>query len=282
MKSIKLLVAMLTGWLCTFSASAENDTQLIGFMETNSEWLDSADPTAAYGFYGFSPTGEGGFRALSPTGPDYAWANSGGTYANGKFYCYDVYGSWTQYTLTYRAIDATTWNVVDTKTFTYRYADKESEESQNAINIPTGIAYDPVSETIWAVTHAYSNTESCKLCRVDTETGRLIVVADLPAIRIAACDARGTLYGIGLDSKLYTIAKDGTCTEIGSTGYWPSTDSELKTGATIDFRTGKMYWSCYGFASEEDRNWNVNAINALLEINTATAETKVLFGYNAG
>lgn len=37
MKSIKLLVAMLTGWLCTFSASAENDTQLIGFMETNSE-----------------------------------------------------------------------------------------------------------------------------------------------------------------------------------------------------------------------------------------------------
>lgn len=282
MKSIKLLVAMLTGWLCMFSASAENDTQLIGFMETNSEWLDSADPTAAYGFYGFSPTGEGGFKALSPTGPNNAWANSGGTYANGKFYCYDVYGSWTQYTLTYRAIDATTWNVVDTKTFTYRYADKESEESQNALNIPTGIAYDPVSETIWAVTHAYSNTESCKLCRVDTETGRLIVVADLPAIRIAACDAQGTLYGIGLDSKLYTIAKNGTCTEIGSTGYWPSTDSELKTGATIDFRTGKMYWSCYGFASEEDRNWNVNAVNALLEINTATAETKVLFGYNAG
>lgn len=55
MRSIRLIVAMLTGWLCMFSASAENDVQLIGFMEANAEWLDSADPTAAYGFYGSVP-----------------------------------------------------------------------------------------------------------------------------------------------------------------------------------------------------------------------------------
>lgn len=205
MKSIRLLVTMLTGWLLMVSASAETSVQLIGFMETNSEWLDSSDPTAAYGFYGFSPTGEGGFKPLSPTGPDNTWANCGGTYANGKFYCYDVYGSWTNYTLTYRVIDASTWNIVDSKSFNFKYSDSTSEESVNARNIPTGIAYDPISDTIWAVTHAYSNTESVKLCRVDTETGRLIVVAELPAIRIAACDVNGNLYGIGLDSKLYTI-----------------------------------------------------------------------------
>lgn len=281
MRSIRLIVAMLTGWLCMFSASAENDVQLIGFMEANAEWLDSADPTAAYGFYGFSPTGEGGFKPLSPTGPDNTWANCGGIYVNGKFYCYDVYGSWTNYTLTYRVIDASTWNVIGSNSFNFRYSDSTSEESVNARNIPTGMAYDPITETIWAVTHAYANTESVKLCKVDTETGRLIVVADLPAIRIAACNGQGTLYGIGLDSKLYTVGSDGTCTEIGSTGFYPSTDSELKTGATIDFRTGKMYWSCYGFSSEEDRNWNRNAVNALLEIDVATAQTKVLFNYGA-
>lgn len=282
MKSIRLLVTMLTGWLLMVSASAETSVQLIGFMETNSEWLDSSDPTAAYGFYGFSPTGEGGFKPLSPTGPDNTWANCGGTYANGKFYCYNVYGSWTNYTLTYRVIDASTWNIVDSKSFNFKYSDSTSEESVNARNIPTGIAYDPISDTIWAVTHAYSNTESVKLCRVDTETGRLIVVAELPAIRIAACDVNGNLYGIGLDSKLYTIGKDGNCTEIGSTGFYPSTDSELKTGATIDFRTGKMYWSCYGFSSEEDRNWNRNSVNCLLEINVTTAESTVLFNYPSG
>lgn len=270
---------MLTGLLYVVSAKADSPVQLIGFMETNAEWLDSADPTAAYGFYGFSPDGEGGFKPLSPTGPDNTWANCGSTYVDGKFYCYDVYGSWTNYTLTYRVIDATTWNIVNTKTFNFLYSQSTSEESVNARNIPTGMAYDPVSETIWAVTHAYSNTESVKLCRVNTESGRLEVVADLPAIRIAAGDAKGNLYGIGLDSKLYLIGKDGNCTEIGSTGFYPSTDSELKTGATIDFRTGKMYWSCYGFASEEDRNWNRNAVNCLLEIDVTTAKATVLFNY---
>jgi hypothetical protein len=279
MKSIRLFVAMLTGWLCVVSTSAQTAVQLIGFMEANAEWLDSADPTAAYGFYGFTPTGEGGFKALSPTGPDNTWANCGSTYADGKFYCYDVYGSWTNYTLTYRVIDAATWNIVDTKSFNFRYSQSSSEESINARNIPTGIAYDPVTDTIWAVTHAYSNTESVKLCKVDTATGRLLVVADLPAIRIAACDANGNLYGIGLDSKLYNIGKDGECTEIGTTGFYPTTDSEIKTGATIDFRTGKMYWSCFGFPSEEDRMWNRNALNCLLEINTATAESTILFNY---
>lgn len=281
MKTFRLLVVILTGLLYVISAKAESTLQLIGFMETNEEWLDSADPTAAYGFYGFQPNGEGGFKPLSPTGPDNTWANCGSAYVDGKFYCYDVYGSWTNYTLTYRVIDASSWNITDTKSFNFRYSQSSSEESVNARNIPTGMAYDPVSETIWAVTHAYSNTESVKLCRVDTQSGRLVVVADLPAIRIAAGDARGNLYGIGLDSKLYLIGKDGECTEIGTTGFYPSTDSELKTGATIDFRTGKMYWSCYGFQSEEDRNWNVNAVNCLLEIDVATANATVLFNYPA-
>lgn len=270
---------MLAAWLNLVSVSAENPAQLIGFMTTNQEWLNSADPTAAYGFYGFEPSGEGGFKALSPTGPDNTWANSGSCYVDGKYYCYDLYGSWTSYALTYRVIDGITWNVLYTNVFKFSYSDSSSEESMNAKNVPCALAYDPVDNTIWAVTHAYSNTESVKLCKVDTATGRLIVVADLPAIRVAACDASGKLFGVGIDNKLYAIGKDGSCVEIGATGYWPTRDSEIKTGATINFRNGKMYWSFYGFASEEDRNYNRNGITALLEVDLATAKTELLFGY---
>lgn len=283
MKSIKILVAAAAGWLSLFSASAESSsTQFVGFMTTNQEWLNSSDPTAAYGFYGFDTTGEGGFKAFSPTGPDNNWANCGAAYAGYKFYCYDLYGSWTNYTLTYRVIDATTWNVTDTQSFNFLYSQSSSEESLNARNVPCGLAYDPVDDVIWAVTHAYSNTESVKLCKVDTETGRLIVVADnLPAIRNAACDANGNLYGVGLDCNLYQIGKDGNCTVIGPTGYWPTRDSEIKTGATIDFRSGKMYWSFFGFKSEEDRNWNRNGLTGLLEIDLTTAQTEMLYEYPA-
>lgn len=282
MKSIRMLVVLCAVWLGVWSAKADDITQLVGFMTTNSAWLDSSDPTAAYGFYSFDNTGKDGFKALSPTGPDNTWANCGSAYHDGLYYCYDVYGSWTNYTLTYYVLDAQTWSVVDTKAFNFRYAQSDSEESVNARNIPCGMAYDPIDNTIWAVTHAYSNTESVKLCKVETATGKLLVVADLPAIRNLACDAQGRLYGVALDSKLYSIGKDGQCTEIGETGYWPTRDSEIKTGATINFRNGKMYWSFFGFASEQDRNYNRNGINGLLEINLATAETALLYDYPTG
>ena len=282
MKSIRVLVFMMATWLNLISVSAETPTQLIGFMTTNEEWLNSSDPTAAYGFYGFEPTGQGGFNPLSPVGPDNTWANSGSCYVDGKYYCYDTYGSWIRYTITYRVIDAATWTVTDTKTFTYSYSDPTSEESLSAKNVPCALAYDPIDNTIWAVTHAYSNTESVKLCKVETSSGRLVVVADLPAIRAAACDASGKLFGIGIDNNLYSIGKDGTCFVIGATGFWPTRDSEIKSGATINFRDGKMYWSFFGFASEEDRNYNRNGVKGLLEIDLSTAESKLLFGYPSG
>ena len=279
MKTIRILTGMAVGWLGLLSAYAETQTQLIGFMTTNQEWLNSADPTAAYGFYGLSSTENTGFTPLSPTGPDNTWANCGCTYRDHKYHCYDVQGSWTRYTLTYRVFDASTWGLVKSKSFSYQYSQSTSEESLKAKNIPCGLAYDPNDDTIWAVTHAFSNTESVKLCRVDIESGELIPVASLPAIRTAACDNKGCLYGIGLDSKLYAIAKDGQCTEIGETGYWPTRDSEIKTGTTINFRDGMLYWSFFGFMSEEDRNYNRNGVSGLVKINPATAEAEMVYGY---
>lgn len=281
MKSIRILAVIAAGWLGAFSVSSANSSQLIGFMTMNQEWLDSSTPTAAYGFYGINSSEYSGFSPMSPTGPDNTWANCGSTLIDGKHYCYDVRGTWMNYTLSYRVFDASTWGLVKSSSFTYQYSQSSSEASLKAKNIPCGLAYDPVDDTLWAVTHAFSNTESVKLCRVDIESGELIPVADLPAIRNAACDSHGNLYGIGLDSKLYSIAKDGSCTAIGETGYWPTRDPEIKTGAAINFRDGMFYWSLFGFSSEEDRNYNRNGISGLLKIDPTTAEAQLLYSYPA-
>lgn len=278
---MKLAVALTAVCFGLPPAMADSPTQLIGFMYYNQDWLNSVDPTAAYGFYGFRSDGSTGFTPMSPTGPDNNWANCGSAYADRKFYCYDVNGSWTQYTLTYRVLDAETWNVLESKSFQYKYSESTSPASLKAKNIPCALAYDPADDVIWAVTHAFSNTESVKLCKVNRQTGELEEVAPLPAIRTAACDASGRLYGVALDGNLYQIGKDGQCTAVGHTGYWPTRDSELKTGSAINFRNGKMYWSVFGFASEEDRNYNRNGVFGLLEIDTATAGSEMTFNYPA-
>lgn len=278
-RTVFFLSVALLGFL---SAKAEKPARLIGFMETNSAWLDSADPTAAYGFYSFLSDGSTGFTPVSPTGPDKTWANCASAYIDRKYYCYDLYGSWTNYTITYRVLDSETWDVLDTKSFNFKYSQSTSEESLKAKNVPCGLAYDPVKDELWAVTHAFSNTESVKLCKVDRQTGELNPVADLPAIRTASCDAQGNIWGVGIDGNLYSVEKDGTYRIVGPTGYWPTRDSELKTGAAIDFRNGKMYWSLFGFASPTDRDYNRNGVCGLLEIDLATAQSKMTFAYPTG
>lgn len=282
MKLIRTAFLVAAGWLGLQTASAGSPTQLIGFMNANQEWNNTNPVTASYGFYGFRADGDSGFRQVSPTGPDNTWANCATAYADHRFYCYDVQGIWMEYTLTYRVIDADTWDVVESNSFKYKSSQSNSVESNKAKNIPCGLAYDPVSDTLWAVTHAFSNTESVKLCKVDMESGELTVVADLPAIRTATCDAKGNIYGVGLDSNLYSISKDGKCTVIGTTGYWPTRDSEIKNGTAVNFRNGKMYWSIYGFASEQDRNYNRNGVFGLLEIDLGTAKSEMTFSYPSG
>ena len=43
-----------------------------------------------------------------------------------------------------------------------------------------------------------------------------------------------------------------------------------------------MYWSIYGFASEQDRNYNRNGVFGLLEIDLGTAKSEMTFSYPSG
>ena len=117
MKLIRTAFFVAAGWFGLLPAKAGSPTQLIGFMNANQEWNNTNPVTASYGFYGFQADGDSGFRQVSPTGPDNTWANCASAYADHRFYCYDVQGIWMEYTLTYRVIDADTWDVVESKSF---------------------------------------------------------------------------------------------------------------------------------------------------------------------
>lgn len=275
LKFVAIGTALLLSGVTLPRAQTPTPTRLTGFMQTSQKWLDSSDPTAAYGFYSFLSDGSQGFSPVSPTGPDNIWANCAATYADGRYYCYDVQGSWLSYTLTFRVFDAVTWELITSNSFSHRSGDPAG----NASNIPCSLMYDPTDGTIYAATHAFSNTESCKLATINPATGEITAVATIPSIRTAACDGAGNLYGVALDGTLYKIGKDGNCSTVGSTGYWPSRDSEIKTGSAFNFRNGKMYWSLYGFASENDRNYNRNGIWGLVEIDPASGASTMTYEY---
>lgn len=263
-------------------AADADPVTLVGYLHYNVLWgdLSAGSDVTYYGFYQFASNGDGGATPVSPTGMDNQWANCGGVYADGKYYCYNVSGTYRAYTLTANVFDATTWEKVASHSFYYDNSQKESEQSLKATYVPNALAYDPVSGTIYAFTHKYSNTDDGWLCTVNTSTGELTVLAHTGYVASGACNAAGTLYGIDHDGTLRIYALDGTSTEVGATGYFPYLDQEAYNGGSvIDLRTGDMYWTVYGFTSVRDRNWNENAVRGLVKIDTATGAAQMQWSY---
>ena len=82
-----------------------------------------------------------------------------------------------------------------------------SVESNKAKNIPCGLALRPRIRHIMGRNPRFLQHGVCETLQSGYESGELTVVADLPAIRTATCDAKGNIYGVGLDSNLYSISK---------------------------------------------------------------------------
>lgn len=250
---------------------------LTGFMAVSDEWNDDSNLVAYYGFYKFNSDGSGGISAVSPIGYDNTWANCGAVYIDGKYYCYNVSGSWITYTLSYYVIDASTWKIDTSAGFVYQYKTSTSEESQKAVRVPSAVVYDPVSDTIYAFTHKFGNSDSGAICRVDRETGELQYIADTPFIKSAATNASGVTYGIDRSGQLRKFDANWGNTVVGDLGMTPSGDSELNCGAGIDYRTNSMYWSLYGtyLANSETEN----GTNALIKVNLDDASAELLWNY---
>lgn len=251
---------------------------ITGFMFNSEEWLDASTPTAQYGFYQFMPDGSTGITAISPVGPYNNWANCGGAYIDNKYYCFDVQGNWMKFTSTYRVLDATTWDTLTTKSFTYTYGNNSEENLKNKW-IPGAIGYDAVNDVLYAFLHQFGNSEKSLLATIDKTTGEYTKIAETNYMTAMACASDGKIYAIDGDGNLYSVSSTGELASIGFTGYYPARDSEVNCGATINYRDGKLYWSFYGFTNETDRNYVQNGLNALLVVDTNTAETKQSWVY---
>lgn len=263
-------------------AAATSDTSLIGFMRRDDSWLDVLEPIALYGFYQFQADGQGGFRAISPVGPDNQWALNGGTYANGKYYCYSLgeHDAWNGYTLTYRVIDGVTWKTENVCSYSYPW---KSEETMPVFmetrQVPSSIVYDAIEDKFYTFSHRMGGDGDTQFSTIDPQTGVMTKISDIRYITSATCDGTGSILAIDMNGNLGRVDKAGKWTDIGHTGFFPTRDSAINLGAAIDYRTGILYWSFYGFANERDRNYNENPVFALLEIDPLTGAAKVSYNY---
>ncbi len=259
-------------------ADTTTETPLLyGFMTVSDEWRDVEPASEKYGYYTFRADGSEAFTPASSISPDNAWAVSAGTKVGNSFIGYTVPAgsSYMRYPLNFYVIDASTYEPTFSATFKYENNDADKEQS-DAYLIPADVAYDMINNVVYTVAWRYNSDQGSHLCTVDIATGKLTRLKPIERMPALTADPQGNLLGIGMDGNLYAITHEGDATVIAHTGYWPA---DLHQSASYDFKTGKIYWSAACFASLMDRNYNRNGIYAMMEVDPATAETKVLWEY---
>lgn len=256
--SVMPLLLPLSGSMAT-----ETPVELIGYLNYSATWMD--DLTPRFGFYRFSSDGSTGLTAISNTvGTDEGVSHSG-VYANGKYYGILVNGTYARYDTYFRVYDTETWTLENSIHL----------GTNNDGSITGDLTYDHTSNTIYASTRPFGNTETGDLVTIDPVTGAFTKIASTGFISALAADAKGQLWGIGRDGVLYRIGKDGSKEKVGSTGYIPST--EYSQSATIDYRTGRMFYIFNGYV-EGDVYHTIMTRLFEIDLSTGAATTLVNFG----
>lgn len=273
LQPVKRLLLSLSLILTAIGASAEAPL-IYGFMASSDEWRDLQDQAyEQYGWYTFRADGSTPITPVSPISPDQEWALYGGVYVNGVYYGYSVNGNYLNYTLSFHGINATDWSTVVAKSFQYKKSESSSEESQRAALVPSDMVYDPLGDVVYASTRRFMSDTQPTLCTVDLTTGILTPIGSIPNLCALTCDQAGQLWGISVeDASLYKIGKDASSEKVGETGFYPFRDSERTQSAAFDYASGKIYWSFYGFSNATDRNYNRNAVFAMLSVDTTTGK----------
>jgi len=281
MRIFSTLFAILCLGICSsLTTKAQNTKEylLYAFMNSAASWSEGNNPKPYYGFYSMYTDNRDGFTAVSPTGSDYDWActtdgGGGGVYDDGYFYCFTVNGYYTRYTITFSKIDTHTWTRTATSSVTGKPEDPKW--------VPVDLTANPIDGNIYAICRPkLANSDYGVLCTVDRQNGTLTKVAQTQYYMTIACDANGQLYGFTSNGDLYKVNLDGTNEKIGNTGLicFPREQS-----ATIDFRTGKMYLSHYGYEVANGKpNYNATVQGLyVIDVNTAKAELLHRYGdYN--
>jgi len=272
---IMAFLALMSGVITSYAD--ERVASLVGFMEFRYSWNEGMEPIAEYGFYQFASDGSStDFTPVSPTGMDNNWASDGAVYANGKYYCFSSDGTWLSHTLTYRVIDANTWQTEKSVT----YSSINSADADQTYLQPSDMAYDAVNNVIYVIAHKYAGDSDNYLCSVDPETGKFTRLGSTPRLKALTASPFGQLYAIGNDANLYKVAVDGTTTLVGNTGYYCIGNGDVNISATYDYQNNVIYWAFEGYTSEEDRRYLRNAVRGLVEIDPVTANSSMKFGFD--
>ena len=154
----------------------------------------------------------------------------------------------------------------------------------------TDLTYDYEDDQVYGISVIVSDNSPAVpyiLTKVDLEKRTATPVSSLglaEEMRALAAHPNGYLYGIGASGTLYQIDKEtAECTALG---VLHKSQNRLQS-AVVDWRTGKMYWTCNEFAAvqsingvpptqEEEFN---NNVTALYEVNVETATETKLYNY---
>lgn len=237
--------------------------KLYGMLTQRNSWNDNVAP-AAYGMYSFDVVSDPSKLNFQPLFLDARMiATNSGVYIDGKFYLF--YAKYNDYSLleslTLLEFDAEKGNV--TKETTVKGASKS--------DVPYSLAYDPTT----AATYGYVQDRDENympvdvLVKVNMEDGTVEKIGTLSDTFFGlAFSPTGVLYGISDKGMLKTIdKKTAQSTLIGDTGYQPL----FNQSATIDRKSGDMYWAYYG--------WKVGK---LLKVNLADATTTEICSFPDG
>lgn len=195
-----------------------------------------------------------------------------GCYYDGKFI--SIYRNWNKNIVEYAFYDSETWETIGNQvnyTFT----------SPNVF--PSDVTYDPTTKRLYGC----FLEETGKGFAIGTNFGYIDLTPELEnwgdpvkvikdlgfSMRGMASTADGTIYGIGMDEKLYTINKiNGSLTEIGTINF-PKSPTQFYLGydsAEIDYETGDIYFS---FVDDD-------ADTYIVKIDPATAKAEIAANFS--
>lgn len=152
----------------------------------------------------------------------------------------------------------------------------------------TDMTYDYEDDEVYAVQVVVSDDSPAVpylLVKVDLDNMTTTPVSTRmldEEIRAIAAHPNGNLYGIGVSGMLYIIDKETA--EMTKVGLLHKNQHRTE-GAVIDWRTGKMYWTCNEFDEIKSENGVAptqeqvfqNKVTALYEVDVETATETKLF-----
>lgn len=210
-------------------AIAPIESELRGAVIYSDSWSEGEVMTWQHGMYTVPTTTDGQFETIK-VDPNLR-ATGGATLANGKYYSIELYSKnmGISYESRLNTFDATTWEL-------------ENQLQLEDIIQCFDMTYDATTGYIYGSIVKYRTDENF-FGIVNPQTGATTKIKDLPTANLwtaVMADPTGQIYAIdGGGTLLKVNKKTGEAVIVGNTGVKPL----YVTGATIDPRTGRCFWS---------------------------------------